>query len=588
MKQFLITVMGVIVGGIILAILPIVFIMLIASLASSGSSSGIKEKSVLVMNLQNPITEMAVDDPFASFSSAMQGGEYAKPISTDQVKYIFEMAKDDAKIAGLHIKGASSETSYAVMKEILPYIIDFRNSGKFVYFYDSSIDQSSLYLASAADSIFVMPLGTVEVTGLTSLNLYYRNAMDKFGIDMQVVRHGKYKSAVEPYLGDHMSEASREQTQLYLNTIWNDVRTTIASARGVEPSAIDRYVDQLQIVRPDSAKNIGLIDGMIYEDQYICKLKDAVGISYDEKLPMVPIGDYLTSIGDRPESIFETTQLAVICAEGEIVDGQANGDYSQIYGETLAKTIRDARNDDNIKAIVMRVNSPGGSVVASEAIWREVELTARQKPFVVSMGQYAASGGYYISCAANHIFAEENTLTGSIGIFGTIPCLKKAVNSLGITTDMVSTHKEPAPSLLEPISPAYLAMFQNVIEEGYDTFITRCANGRNTTKDYIDSIGQGRVWAGADALPLGLVDEIGSLDDAIKYAAQMANIDEYSIKNLPKIDDPYTIMMKRLGMSARSFIGSTVLGGSYSEYEKFRNISSKPMVHARMEDAMIK
>ena len=584
MKQFLITVLGVIVGGIVLLILPFFLLGAIASALSSSSSNTIIERnSVLIYDLGTPVQDLATDDPIAQVNSILLSGEAQRTIGLGTIKKSLLAAKDDDNIRGILMKGTSSGASYATMKEIMPYIKDFRESGKFVYFYDNNIEQSSLYLASAADSVFVMPIGQVMIYGLTSTHIYYKNAMEKFGIDMQVIRHGKYKSAVEPYITDKMSDASREQTQKYLNTIWGDIRKTIAENRNVTETSIDEYANALNFADIESAVDNRFIDRAIYKDELLALLKDQLGLNEDEDIKSVTIGEYGRQV--TADLNITDNKLSVIYAQGEINDGSQEGDLTNIYGEDLARTIRKARQDKDTKAIVLRVNSPGGSVIASDIIWREVKLAAETKPVVVSMGRYAASGGYYISCAANYIFAEPTTLTGSIGIFGTIPNVRKAANSLGFTFDNVKTNKEVEPSLYEPLSEGWKDYFYKEIESGYQTFITRCANGRHTTTEHIDSIGQGRVWAGADAIEIGLVDEIGTLDNAIAYAAKLAELEngEYNIEELPIIDDSLKALMKRMGMDVKATIGKFIFGDTYDAIEKIKMIGDKPSIQARME-----
>lgn len=584
MKQFLITVCGVIVGGVILLILPFLLIGAIASALSSGSSKQVVEdNSVLIYNLESAVADRASEDPMLMVSSIMSTGEAQQSISLGDIKKSLAAAKNDDKIKGIIMKGTSSGASYSSMKEIAPYLSDFKNSGKFIYYFDNNIEQSALYLASMADSVFVMPIGQVMVYGLSSTHMFYKNAFDKFGIDMQVIRHGKYKSAVEPYITDHMSDASREQTKKYLDAIWGDVRKTIATNRNISEESIDAYSNTLNFADIQSAVDNGFIDRAIYRDELISMVKGQLGLADNEDIKSVSISDYCKSV--TADQKITDNKLTVIYAQGEINDGSKEGDISNIYGEDLARTIRQARQDDNTKAIVLRVNSPGGSVIASEVIWREVKLASETKPVVVSMGRYAASGGYYISCASNYIFAEPTTITGSIGIFGTIPNIRKAANNIGITFDNVSTNKEVEPSLYEPLSEGWKEYFQKEIESGYQTFITRCANGRHTTTEHIDSIGQGRVWAGTDALEIGLVDELGSLDDAIAYAAKLADLDveSYNIEELPVVDDSFAAMMKRMGVNAKASIGECIYGETYKTVEHIKAIAEKPSIHARME-----
>lgn len=581
MKHFLITVAGVLVGGFILLLLPLFFIIMIGGIASTFSSNEaeISKNTILVYNLETSVPDYITNDPMAAFNNAIMGKKNEE-VTLRKLQNAIQYATTDENISCLVLKGTTSGASYANMNSIQQYLKDFKATGKPIYFFDNSIDQSAMYLASNADSIFVVPTGTVLMYGLTSTRTFYKNAFDKFGIDMQIIRHGKYKSAVEPYMTDHMSEASREQTQKYLDAIWNNMREEIASNRKIDSERIDNYVNKLNFAELQSAVDIHLIDRCIYRDEFLAMLKQQVGIEPDEDLKTISIEKYSNSVVSDNIS---DNQIAVIYAQGEIYDGTANGDQTNIYGDDLARTIRKARTDENIKAIVLRVNSPGGSALASDVIWREVKLASETKPTVVSMGQYAASGGYYISCAANYIFAEPTTITGSIGIFGMIPCAKKAANNLGFTFDSVSTSEEGEPTLFEPLSEGWQNMLQNRIEAGYQTFISRCANGRHTTTEHIDSIGQGRVWAGVDAMNIGLVDYLGSLETAIEYAAQLSHIDDYVVTELPQADDSFMALMKQLGMNTRASIGRSLFGQSFEEIQKVEKMIEKPSINARME-----
>lgn len=587
MKQFLITVAGVLVGGFLLFFLPLFFIIMLSSIISTVTSGGkVDSNTVLVYNLETSVPDFNGVDPMESLSMALSG-EKNETLTLSKLLRSLNAAATDDNISCLVLKGSTSGASYANMKEILPYLEAFKETGKPIYYFDNSLDQSALYLASVADSVFVVPESMVMIYGLTATHIYYKNAMEKFGIDMQVIRHGKYKSAVEPYITDHMSEASREQTQKYLDAIWSDMRSVIAENREISTQSIDQYASGLDFANTQAAIDAHLIDRCIYRDEFIAKLKEITDTDADDDLKAMSIANYSNTIDTYTNN--SDNKIALIYAQGEILDGTSEGSTSDIYGDDLARTIRKARTDDDVKAIVLRVNSPGGSALASDIIWREVKLASETKPTIVSMGQYAASGGYYISCAANHIFAEPNTITGSIGIFGVIPCVKKAANNIGLTFDTVSTYDDGEPSLYEPLSEGWTNFFQKRIESGYQTFISRCADGRHTTTEHIDSIGQGRVWAGTDAITIGLVDELGSLDDAIDYAAEMADISDYSIDELPVIDDSFAALMKQLGTNARVSVGELIVGESYSTIERLKKMSTTPSIQTRMEyDVMIR
>lgn len=576
MKHFLTTVLGVITGGIVLMLLPIVLIVMISSVVSLFSSDGVKENTVLVFDMSKAVDDRAAEDPFAALS--FSGGEQ-KTLSMSDIKASLKRAAKDENIVGMYMTGGSSNIPYEISKELIPYIEAFKDSGKFIYYYDTSIDQGALYLASMADKVMVMPEGSVAILGCQSQPMFFKGALEKFGVDMQVIRHGKYKSAVEPYLLDKMSDAAREQTQRMLNVIWGDIKGTIAKNRGIEERVIDEYADNMDFVTTATAMEKHLIDTVMYKHEYLSMLKDELGIEPDEDIETVTLDHYKGEAGKTG------SEVAVIYANGEIVDGTNQGDVTTIYGDDLSREIRLARQDKDVKAIVLRVNSPGGSVVASELIWREVVEAKSVKPVVVSMGQYAASGGYYISCPADYIFAEPTTLTGSIGIFGVIPCYKGLANSVGVTTDIVKTNKAGIPSTMEPMNDIQREYYQKSIEHGYATFISHCANGRHTTTEKIDSIGQGRVWAGLDAMELGLVDEMGSLDDAIAYAAELAELDgEYGVKELPVKGDSFEMLMRQMGQDAKASVGRMMFGETYSTLERVKQMAEQGVsIQARME-----
>ncbi|MCQ2203951.1 MAG: signal peptide peptidase SppA [Bacteroidales bacterium] len=582
MKQFIITVLGVLVGGFILLVLPFIMIIMFAGIASIFTPSNEKDNSLLIYDLSTIVEDRKADDPMSVLKVAY--GENSGSLGLNQVIAALDQAASDDKISALMLTGDESGANYSTMKEILPYIEKFKESGKSVYYYNESTSQSALYLASAADAVYVMPEGSVAIYGLQSTNMFYKGALEKFGLNMQVIRHGKYKSAVEPYMLDKMSPASKEQTQRMVDIIWSDVKTTIAENRGIDPKVIDEYADKLDFVTTESALRDNLIDSVMYRDEFISMLKEELGVDEKDDINSISIAEYNTTTSDP------TGSVAVIYAEGEINAGSNEGDQQNIYGDDLARTIRKARRDDKIKAIVLRVNSPGGSIEGSEVIWREVKSAAAVKPLVVSMGEYAASGGYYISCPADKIYAENTTLTGSIGVFGVVPCVEKAANSIGITFDSTKSNKSGMPSLVNPLDEIQMDYLQKSIEHGYATFIGHCASGRHTTTEHIDSIGQGRVWTGEDALKIGLVDEIGTLNDAIEYAAAQAELgDDYSVRELPSLDDSFTSMMKKMGMNAKASIGHFIFGETYDMMVKAKKMASKPSIEARMEyDIVIK
>lgn len=556
MKKFFSTVAAVVVGGCILFLLPVVVMLFLGVASIFSSVEPVEAKSVLVYNMEDAIVDRSIEDPSA-YMNALMGEEMSENLDLEAFKECIEAAIEDDNISALMLTGSANLTPMEIMKEMKPYLEKFAATEKPIYYHSSAISQSSMYFGSLADGVYTMPEGIVEFSGLASVGLYFKDAQELLGVEMQVLRHGKYKSAVEPYIANEMSEASREQTERMLDVLWEEIGSTIAKNRGVERKVVEDYTNNIAAMRADQALEAGLVDSLIYYDEYLAVVREGIGLEKDEDIPVVSLADYHMSL--TPEVSKHSDELAVIYAEGEIYGGSSDSDPMNIYGDDLARTIREARLDDDVKAIVLRVNSPGGAVDGAETVWREVKLASETKPTVVSMGTYAASGGYYISAPANYIFAETNTLTGSIGVFGVLPTVEKAAEKLGVNADGAFTHKS-AITIWNKMDDEQRESIQQSIEDTYATFLKRCSDGRGLSVESVDSIGQGRVWAGADALKIGLVDEIGSLDDAIAYAAEKAGLTEYSKVNLPEIEDSYTLMMKQLGLSVRSSIVREVLG----------------------------
>ncbi len=453
-------------------------------------------------------------------------------------------AATDPNISGIFLELSHIGTSTANIEEIRNELNEFKKSGKFIVSYAETYTQSAYYLASVSDEIYMFPDGILDIHGMASQNIFYKHLFDKLDIEMQIIRpvNNKFKSAVEPYFLDKMSDANREQNEVLLNSIWNKICNDISVSRGIDIKTINKLANDLTLMfEPETAVENNFIDGLMYRDEIIDKLHQHLNLSSNKKLNLIKNTQYAKV---RPELYNGEDKIGIVYASGQIIDGE--GDETTIGGESLSKAIRAARNDKKVKAIVMRVNSPGGSALASEVIRREVELAAKEKPFIVSMGNYAASGGYWISSSSDYIFADPNTLTGSIGVFGTIPNLKGFMNDkLGLTFDEVKTNENSDfGSLTKPLSPYQLKMMQKHVTETYDDFITLVSNTRNLRKTFVDSIAQGRVWSGSDAIELGLIDELGGIEKAIAYAAEKAGLESYSIKEFPKQEDMFESLLK--------------------------------------------
>lgn len=576
MKQFFLTFAAVLLGGFVLLMIPFIIISAIATASMSKSSTEVEPGTVLKIDLSEAITDRDTDTP-ANRVRGYISGEDGTSHGINTLREKLDMAAEDENVCAIMLTGSGVGADFANMRDIRRAIQEFKEaSQKPVYYFGTAITSGVEYVASAADSIFVAPSGSVLLMGCTTGKLYFKRLGEKYGIGFDVIKHGKYKSAVEPYFRDSMSDEDREQSLRFLSVIWGEMRDSIASGRGIKPETIDSYVDELKGVSCEAkaAVEAGLIDGEAYYDQFEDKLRRAAGLKADEEVKIASIFDYKEG-DDQPDLGLSKSKekVAIVYAEGQIYDGKGSGDDANIYGDDLAKTLRSLRKDKDVKAVVMRVNSPGGSALASDIIWREVALLKQEKPVVVSMGGYAASGGYYISCAASHIVAEANTLTGSIGVFGMVPNVAKLADNAGISYDYVSTSKNPLVSTFTPLSQPVMAALTNSIETTYKRFVSRVSEGRDLPFATVDSLGGGRVWTGADAVANGLVDKLGNLDDAIYMAVEEAGLsDDYVTEDYPKLDDSMTAVMKQLGLSVRAGVGKALLGKEYEQAERFKDM----------------
>jgi protease-4 len=527
------------------------FVFLIVLLASMGPSAPkVPAKAVLVFDLSQPIPDSAQDaGPGAAIQKAMQGGgEEGTPLPV--LLNALDRAAKDSSISALFLTGNVQSAGYAsgpaALKELREAIQRFKaNSGKPVIAYNMGYAKRDLYLCAGASTVYVHPMGGLDVTGLASEPMFFAGAFKKYGIEMQITRVGKYKSAVEPYFLEKMSDANREQTQMFLGDIWDEWKATVAADRKLKAEDLQKLADEKGEVLAPEALQARLVDKVANYDEVLDELKKLSGKeAKDREFPQIDMETYVKIPG---ESAKGKNRIAVVYAEGEIVDGEGQG--NQIGGDRMSRELRRLRLDKNVKAIVFRVNSPGGSATASELIQREVILAkAAGKPVVVSMGYVAASGGYWISTYADRIIAEPNTITGSIGVFGTLPNVKKLANEHGITWDSVQTAKLAAPSLARPRTPEELARIQTLVDDIYDRFLTKVAEGRKLKKEAVAEIAQGRVWSGKAALKIGLVDEMGGLRDAITAAAKLAKIENDYRVDVPEAPkDPVEKLMKAFG-----------------------------------------
>ncbi len=523
----------------------IMFMVLIAIGSAVGSAFGeddqikVKKSSVLVLKLDEVIKDYAPksSDPF----DEIFGFEQDK-MGLNAIINAIDNAKYDDNILGISVESLQINAGIAQTQAIRDKLFEFKESGKFILAYADFYDQKNYYLSSVADSIYLNPAGGIDFKGLSGEVLYFKDFQDKYGIKLEIIRHGKYKSAVEPFLTNKMSDANREQTKSFLNSIWGEIVDDIAESREKTDQEINHIADELLARNPDLAIENEIITNQLYLDEYRSTLKELCELSEDQKLNAISLKDYISSGKGRIQSTSKN-RIAVIYAQGEIKYGK--GDEKYIGQEMIINALKKARKASNVKAIVLRVNSPGGSALASDIIWRELELTKEEKPLVVSMGNLAASGGYYISCNADIIIAEPTTITGSIGVFGAIPNISTFSERIGINAEQIGTNKQSVGySIFEPITEDFYNVTKESIERVYTSFVEKVATGRNMTFEEVDNIAQGRVWTGKEALENGLVDELGSLEYAIEIAADLAEIDTYRVRNYPDYKKDFKDMFK--------------------------------------------
>lgn len=542
---------------------------------ADDKKSILKENTIIKLNLEGEISERSKEDPFKEIGGLGNMGNGGSMGLNEIIEKLHD-AKSNDKVKGLFLTFDFPQMGFATVEEIRKALLDFKKSGKFIYSYSELYTQRDIYLASVADKIYLNPQGGVDWRGLGMTVMFFKNSFEKLDIDVQIFRHGKFKSAVEPFMLDKMSDANRLQAETYVNTLWGTITEGIAKERKLSVDELNAWANQLSIRKAEDAKG-KLVDVLAYEDEVQAELKKKIGLKESDKLKFFELADY--KINSKSES--KKDKIAVVYANGSINSGE--GDDDEIGSDRLAKAIREARLDEKTKAIVLRVNSPGGSALASDVIWREVQLAAKVKPIVVSMGDLAASGGYYISCAASHIFAQPNTLTGSIGVFGMIPSFKRMMqNKLGITLDTVNSNKYSDMGALRLLSETEKNAIQSSVEHVYETFLNRVAEGRKMRVDQVDSIGQGRVWAGKDALAIGLVDELGGLQDAIKWAADKAKLNDYKIKELPVQKGPFDGLFGKKENEFESKIMQHQLGPMYGYFKQVQEMVKMQGVQARL------
>ena len=582
MKQFFKFMFASMLGTFLTLIISfILFILIIggAIMASSKPDTSVPRNAILRLTLDAPIPERSLNNPFGDFSFGGLGGQQV-PGLYETVNAI-KNAKSDSNIKGILLDLGMVPSGMATVEEIRNALLDFKKSGKFIVAYSELYSQKAYYLATVANKVYMNPEGTLDFRGIGGEVMFMKGLMEKLDVQIQVIRHGKFKSAVEPYILDKMSQANKEQTLTYINSLWKQMVTGISQSRGISEAQLNKLADNLSGYTPEAAVKEKMVDQLIYKDQLLQELRTRLNIKTDKEISSITLGKYvLADVKNTPE--YSKDKIAIIFASGDIVSG--NGDEGTIGSERISKAIRKARLDNNVKAIVLRVNSPGGSALASDVIWREMVLAKRAKPVVVSMGDVAASGGYYISCAASKVFADPNTITGSIGVFGIIPNFQKTLqNKLGITFDKVTTNKHSDfITVTRPLDAEETAIMQGDIERIYKSFIGHVAEGRNTTPAAIDSIGQGRVWSGVDAKRLKLIDEFGGLNNAIDEAAKLAKLTKYNIQSLPAIQDPFTKLIEQLTGDYKDARIQSELGEYYGYFTYLRKLAKAEKIQARL------
>jgi protease-4 len=582
MKNFLIYTLATITGIIITSLLFffILFASLGAFIASGNKPVTLSDHNVLVLKAGVPIPDRGNPNPWAGFD--LVNMTLSSTPGLNDILNNIRKAAGDRKISGILIENGLLPCGWATSDEIRIALRKFRESGKFIIAYsDYVLTQQGYFLSTAADKIYLNPGAMMDFKGLSGEVMFYKKALDKIGIEVQVIRHGKFKGAVEPFILDKLSKENREQINDYVGSIWKKVVGDISKSRNISEEILNKLADDLKANNAEDALNNKLIDGLIYRDALIDTLKTLSNVSLDDKIELVSMSKY-SRIPDPGRMYSATNKIAIIYAEGNIVMGKGND--LNVGGNYYADIIRAERKDSGIKAIVLRVNSPGGSALASDIIWREIDLASKVKPVIVSMGNYAASGGYYISVPATKIFASEVTLSGSIGVFGLIPNAGKLLNDkLGISTDNVNTNKNSDfPSILRPMNTYQKEVMQRSIEKTYDEFVRNVASGRNMTPAAVDSIGEGRVWTGSSAKTIGLVDEIGGLEDAVKAAAKQAGIEKYSIREYPVLEDPYTKLISSLTGDLKMKILIKELGENAIYYSEIKELTGLTGVQARL------
>ena len=580
MKEFLkftfATVVGIIITFTALTFISIITIFGIA--AASESETQVQKNSIMMLKLNGTLTERSQTTPFAT----IMGNGY-ESFGLDDIIASIQKAKENEDIKGIYLEAVSLESGFASLEAIRNALIDFKQSGKFIVAYADTYTQGMYYLSSVADKILLNPYGMIEWRGLASVPMFYKGLMDKLGIEMQIFKVGTYKSAVEPWTNTAMSDANREQVNAYLTSIWDKVTNDIAQSRELTVAQLNNAADSMLLLQPaEESVALGLIDTLVYKNDVRNFLKKMANIDEDDDMPVLGLKEMINIKKNVPKDKSGNI-IAVYYAYGEI-DGLSSADESGITSEKVIRDLRNLKEDKDVKAVVFRVNSPGGSAYGSEQIWYAISELKKEKPVIVSMGDYAASGGYYISCNADTIVAEPTTLTGSIGIYGQVPNAKGLTDKIGITFDVAKTNAYSDFGVItRPMNEGEKRLMQAYIDKGYDLFLTRCSEGRGISKEDMDKIAQGRVWSGTTAKELGLVDVLGGLDTAIDIAASKADIESYTLMSYPNKESLWqTIIHTDPGNYIRMQLLDGTMKEIYRQISILEDLEQQDYIQARM------
>lgn len=578
MKQFLkITLASTL--GLLIGVFSLFIIISILATGGESKNTTLNEEHILHLKLQGNIQDRIQENPIQ-----IQGlmGEEANSTGLNTILNNIKKAKTDENIKGIFLDIGYINTGYASVEEIRNALLSFKESEKFIVSYSEVYSQKAYYLASVADQICIYPEGAIELTGLNSTVTFYTNALKKIGIEPQIIRHGKFKSAVEPFMLSEMSEASREQVKTFIGSIWKQFKNKVAKERNLSAKVLNEMTNTLMIRTPKDALELGLVDQLFYKDELQDHLASLMEKPNYKDVKLISLRKYNQVQNENLAEKFKKDKIAVIYAQGEIISGA--GSETTIGSEKISKAIRKARKDEKVKAIVLRVNSPGGSALASDVIWREMKLAQENKPVVVSMGDVAASGGYYIACAADKIYASPNSITGSIGVYGILMNFEELLtDKLGLTFDQVKTNKySDLGSLNRPLTKDEYDIIHEIVVKTYDGFISKVALGRDMNKIDVDNIGQGRVWSGSNALDNNLIDAFGGLEDAIKEASIMAEITEYRIYDLPEQQDPFQKLLSQFEEELKTSWVKSQLGSQYKYYKTLEDLKDLKGIQARM------